>query len=86
MTRTLSCPSLLLIFLTVGSPVAPRISTWSATDMAGGIGYRDRYDKPVIYDECKYEGDIPQGWGNLDAKTIDPAVPVSYTHLRAHET
>ena len=26
--------------------------------------------KPVIYDECKYEGNIPQGWGNLDAKTM----------------
>ena len=28
-----------------------------------------QYQKPVIYDECKYEGNIPQGWGNLDAKT-----------------
>ena len=40
------------------------------SDMAGGVGYREQYQKPVIYDECKYEGDIPQGWGNLDAKTM----------------
>ena len=32
---------------------------------AGGIGYREKYQKPVIYDECRYEGNIPQGWGNL---------------------
>ena len=24
----------------------------------------------VVYDECKYEGNIPQGWGNIDAKTM----------------
>ena len=35
------------------------------SDMAGGLEYRRRYQKPVIYDECKYEGNIPQGWGNL---------------------
>lgn len=35
------------------------------SDMAGGVRYRRQYNKPVIYDECKYEGDVPQGWGNL---------------------
>jgi len=30
-----------------------------------GISYREKYQKPVIYDECRYEGDVPQGWGNL---------------------
>ncbi len=24
-----------------------------------------RYRKPLIYDECCYEGDLPQNWGNL---------------------
>ena len=33
--------------------------------MAEGIHYRTRYGKPVIYDECRYEGDVPQGWGSL---------------------
>ena len=37
------------------------------SDMAGGVRYRKQYNKPVIYDECKYEGDVPQGWGNLSA-------------------
>ncbi len=37
------------------------------SDMAGGIRFRLQYQKPVIYDECQYEGDIPQGWGNITA-------------------
>jgi len=37
------------------------------SDMTGGVRYRKQYQKPVIYDECKYEGDVPQGWGNLTA-------------------
>ena len=44
---------------------ACRRPTWPAAS-----GYREKYQKPVIYDECKYEGNIPQGWGNLDAKTM----------------
>ncbi len=32
--------------------------------------YRDRYGKPVVYDECKYEGNIPQGWGNISAEQM----------------
>jgi len=28
---------------------------------------RTRYRKPVVYDECKYEGNISQRWGNLSA-------------------
>lgn len=26
---------------------------------------RNRYKKPVVYDECRYEGNIPWSWGNL---------------------
>ena len=37
------------------------------SDMKGGVRYRNQYGKPVIYDECKYEGNIPQGWGNISA-------------------
>jgi len=29
-----------------------------------------RYGKPVVYDECKYEGNIPQGWGNISAREM----------------
>jgi hypothetical protein len=32
--------------------------------------YRERYGKPVVYDECKYEGNIPQGWGNISAEQM----------------
>ncbi len=31
---------------------------------------RERYKKPAIYDECRYEGDIPQGWGNITAEQM----------------
>jgi hypothetical protein len=32
--------------------------------------YRDVYRKPVVYDEVKYEGDIPRRWGNLTAEEL----------------
>jgi hypothetical protein len=30
--------------------------------------YRDVWQKPIIYDEVKYEGDLPQRWGHLPAE------------------
>jgi hypothetical protein len=41
-----------------------------SSNMNGGILYRAEYQKPVIYDECRYEGNIPQGWGNLTPKEM----------------
>ena len=35
------------------------------SNMNAGVRFRQQYQKPIIYDECKYEGDVPQGWGNL---------------------
>ncbi|MHC4331640.1 MAG: apiosidase-like domain-containing protein, partial [Planctomycetota bacterium] len=32
--------------------------------------YREKYGKPAIYDECRYEGDIPQGWGHISAEQM----------------
>ena len=32
--------------------------------------YRDVYGKPVVLDEIKYEGDIPDRWGHLDAEQL----------------
>ncbi|MFC1601396.1 DUF4038 domain-containing protein, partial [Candidatus Sumerlaeota bacterium] len=32
--------------------------------------YRERYQKPIVYDECRYEGNIPQGWGNISAQEM----------------
>jgi hypothetical protein len=30
----------------------------------------DSFRKPVLYDECKYEGNIPQRWGNISAQEM----------------
>ena len=32
--------------------------------------YRDTYRKPIVYDEVKYEGDLPRRWGNLSAEEM----------------
>jgi hypothetical protein len=32
--------------------------------------YRDVYRKPVVYDEVRYEGNIPSRWGNLSAEEM----------------
>ena len=32
--------------------------------------YRDVYRKPIVFDEIKYEGDIPLRWGNLSAEEM----------------
>ncbi len=40
------------------------------SDMNGGVRFRNEYQKPVLYDECRYEGDVPQGWGNLTAREM----------------
>jgi hypothetical protein len=32
--------------------------------------YRDAYGKPIVFDEVKYEGNIPKRWGNLSAEEI----------------
>ena len=32
--------------------------------------WREAYGKPVVIDECGYEGDIDQGWGNLSGREL----------------
>jgi hypothetical protein len=32
--------------------------------------YRDAYRKPIVFDEVKYEGDIPSRWGALSAEDM----------------
>ncbi len=41
-----------------------------SSDLKRGREWRDKYKKPIIYDECKYEGNIPQGWGNITAQEL----------------
>lgn len=40
------------------------------TDFGRANLYRDVYGKPVVLDEIKYEGDIPERWGQLDAHEL----------------
>jgi len=35
------------------------------SDLAKGVLFRRQFGKPVVYDECCYEGNVPEGWGNL---------------------
>jgi hypothetical protein len=47
------------------------IQNGSAAEEAGrAILFRDVYRKPVVFDEIKYEGDIPLRWGNLSAEEL----------------
>lgn len=47
------------------------IQNGSAAEEAGRAAlYRDVYDKPIVLDEVKYEGDIPLRWGNLSAEEM----------------
>jgi PKD repeat protein len=40
------------------------------SDMNRGVRFREQYRKPVLYDECKYEGNVREGWGNLTAREM----------------
>lgn len=47
------------------------IQNGSATTEFGRASlYRDVYEKPVVLDEIKYEGDFAQRWGNLSAEQL----------------
>jgi hypothetical protein len=47
------------------------IQNGSAVEDAGrAVLYRDAYRKPVVFDEVKYEGDIPKRWGNISAEEL----------------
>jgi hypothetical protein len=47
------------------------IQNGSAAEDAGrAVLYRDVYQKPIVFDEIKYEGNIPSRWGNLSAEEM----------------
>ena len=47
------------------------IQNGQATTEFGRAGlYRDVYRKPVVLDEIKYEGDIPERWGHLSGEQL----------------
>ena len=41
-----------------------------SSDLERARDYVAQYRKPVIYDECKYEGNIPKRWGNISAQEL----------------
>jgi len=34
------------------------------------IKWREQYKKPLLFDEMRYEGDVPSGWGNLTGQEM----------------
>lgn len=40
------------------------------SDLARVREWRQTYSKPVVVDECRYEGNIPHGWGNISAQEL----------------
>lgn len=47
------------------------IQNGSAVEDSGrAVLYRDVYRKPIVFDEVKYEGNIPRRWGNLSAEEM----------------
>ncbi|HZX00291.1 MAG TPA: DUF5605 domain-containing protein [Trueperaceae bacterium] len=45
-----------------------RIDLYKTAEMV--TEWRERWGKPVVVDECGYEGDIDQGWGNLTGEEL----------------
>jgi hypothetical protein len=39
-------------------------------DFGRAVLYRDVYRKPIVFDEVKYEGDIPERWGHITAEEL----------------
>jgi hypothetical protein len=47
------------------------IQNGAACEDAGrAVLYRDVYRKPIVFDEVKYEGDIPKRWGNISPQEM----------------
>jgi hypothetical protein len=42
----------------------------AVADFGRAVLYRDVYQKPIVFDEVKYEGDFDQRWGNLSAEEM----------------
>lgn len=42
----------------------------AVAEFGRAILYRDVYLKPIVFDEVKYEGNLPQRWGNLSAEEM----------------
>ncbi|HEX3878399.1 MAG TPA: DUF5060 domain-containing protein, partial [Bryobacteraceae bacterium] len=45
-------------------------ASMQSSDLEKARDYVAEFRKPVIYDECKYEGNIPKRWGNISAQEM----------------
>jgi hypothetical protein len=45
-------------------------SSVQSSAMTNGLKWREQYGKPVIFDECRYEGNISSGWGKLSGRQM----------------
>jgi hypothetical protein len=45
-------------------------SSIQRSDTEHSRDWLQQYGKPVVIDECCYEGDIPEGWGNISAREL----------------
>ncbi len=50
-------------------PWITHVST-QTSQFHNAIKWRDQYRKPLLFDEMRYEGDVPSGWGNLTAEAM----------------
>jgi len=41
-----------------------------SSNLAEAKSFRKKYGKPIIFDECQYEGNVPWPWGDLPAKEL----------------
>ena len=50
----------------------PEITHCSVQDIfvSEAVELKKKYNKPVVYDECCYEGNIEYGWGNISAREL----------------
>jgi hypothetical protein len=39
-------------------------------DLTQVMAWLEKYRKPIVVDECRYEGNIPNSWGNLTAEAM----------------
>ncbi len=50
-------------------PWVTHVST-QTSQFYNAIRWRNKYQKPLLFDEMRYEGDVPSGWGRLTAQEM----------------
>ncbi len=50
-------------------PWITHVST-QTSQFYNAIKWRNQYNKPLLFDEMRYEGDVPSSWGSLTAKEM----------------